>query len=64
MSFLCAAVFLSTMPAATLQATCLEQFNREMSTCSGLDSFFDRSVCGVSAEIDLAACLDGALTRG
>jgi hypothetical protein len=53
----------STLSASTLQATCLESFHYDIQACSARDGFWDRSACGIAAEVSYAECLEAALTR-
>lgn len=56
-------VLVSTLSASTLQATCLEAFNRDVAACSARDGFWERSACGLAAEVSYAECVEGVLTR-
>jgi hypothetical protein len=54
-------VLITLMPATSLaEATdvqCLQEFARDMEECSELDTWWQRSLCGGDAEIELVGCI-------
>jgi hypothetical protein len=48
--------------ASNVQAAqCFQQYIRDVNSCSNLDSWVDRSACGLDAGLTLAGCVRGVL---